>query len=125
MAYVSMLQAMLASGIMIGTLGFAAKAARETIERRFELGVMRAIGFQRGRLERLVLAENLFIFLLGFGIALAAAAAASFIFLGSLPSPGDSLLLLGLLLAVIALSTVYPVRRFNALPVAGWLKIPL
>jgi ABC-type antimicrobial peptide transport system permease subunit len=124
MAYVSMLQAMLASGIMIGTLGFAAKAARETTERRFELGVMRAIGFSRGRLERLVLGENIFIFLLGFCIALSAAVAASSIFLGSPPSVVDSLLLLGILLAVIAISTVYPVRRFNALPAAGWLRIP-
>jgi len=119
-----MLQAMLAAGIMIGTLGFAAKAARETIERRFELGVMRAIGFPRGRLERLVLGENLFIFIMGFGIALAAAAAASSIFLGNLPSLADTLLLLALLLSVIALSTIWPVRRFNAYPVAGWLKIP-
>jgi len=124
MAYVSMLQAMLASGIMIGTLGFFAKVARETTERRFELGVMRAIGFPRGRLERLVLAENIFIFLLGFGIALAAAVMASMIFLGNLPSAVDSLLLLGILLAVIVISTLYPVRRFNALPVAGWLRIP-
>jgi ABC-type antimicrobial peptide transport system permease subunit len=124
MAYVSMLQAMLASGIMIGTLGFSAKVARETTERRFEMGVMRAIGFQRGRLERLVLAENIFIFLLGFGIALAAAVGASSIFLGSLPSEVDSLLLLGILLAVIVLSTLYPMRRFNALPAAGWLRIP-
>jgi hypothetical protein len=124
MAYVSMLQAMLASGIMIGTLGFSAKVSRETLERRFELGVMRAIGFPRGRLERLVLTENIFIFLLGFCIALAAAAAASSIFLGDLPSLADSLLLFALLLSVITLSTIWPVRRFNAYPVAGWLRIP-
>jgi putative ABC transport system permease protein len=124
MAYVSMLQAMLAAGILIGTLGFAAKAARETIERRFELGVMRAIGVPRGRLERLALGENMFIFLLGFGIALGAAAAASAIFLGGLPSLADTLVLFGLLFWVVALSTIWPVRRFNAHPVAAWLKIP-
>jgi len=124
MAYATMLQAMLAAGIMIGTLGFAAKVARETMERRFELGVMRAIGFKRGRLERLVLGENMFIFILGFGIALAAAGAATMMFLGATPSPMDTLLLFGVLLSVTALSTVWPVRRFNLRPVAGWLKIP-
>jgi len=123
MAYATMLQAMLAAGIMIGTLGFAAKVARETMERRFELGVMRAIGFQRGRLERLVLGENMFIFCLGFAIALAAAAAASLIFLGNLPSAPDTVLLFGILMMVTAISTVWPVRRFNSGPVAGWLKI--
>ena len=123
-AYASMLQAMLAAGIMIGTLGFGAKSARETMERRFELGVMRAIGFQRGRLERLVLGENMFIFCLGFAIALAAAGAATMMFLGAPPSPIDTLLLFGILMSVTAISTVWPVRRFNSRPVAGWLKIP-
>jgi ABC-type antimicrobial peptide transport system permease subunit len=124
MAYATMLQAMLAAGIMIGTLGFGAKVARETMERRFELGVMRAIGFKRGRLERLVLGENMFIFCLGFAIALATAGAATMMFLGAPPSPIDTLLLFGILMSVTAISTVWPVRRFNSRPVAGWLKIP-
>lgn len=124
MAYVSMLQAMLASGVIIGTVGFSAKVWRETLERRHELGVMRALGFPRGRVARLVLAENMFLFLLGFIIALAASMAASFIFLGTVPSAPDTLLLLGLLMAVVAVSTLYPVRRFNALPVSQVLRLP-
>ena len=124
MAYASMLQAMLAAGILIGTMGFAAKVANETVERRFELGVMRAIGFQRGRLARLVLAENMFIFCLGFATALASAWAATMIFLGAPPSLPDTLLLFAILACVTAVSALWPVRLFNRRPVAGWLRIP-
>jgi len=123
MGYVSMLQAMLASGVLVGTLGFAAKVARETIERRYELGVMRALGFRRGQVAGLLLGENLFLFLLGFGLALAAALVSAFTFLKTLPGALDTLLLLGLLVAVIALSTLYPVRRFNSSSVASVLRI--
>lgn len=125
MAYVSMLQGMLASGIIIGTVGFSAKVWRETLERRYELGVMRALGFSRGRVEGLLLAENMFLFLLGFIIALAASIAASFMFLGTVPPAQDTLLLLGLLMAVVACSTLYQVRRFNAIPVAEVLRLPV
>jgi hypothetical protein len=124
MAYASMLQAMLAAGILIGTVGFAAKAARETVERRLELGVMRAIGFKRGGLERMVLAENMFIFCMGFAIALCAAGVATMLFLGALPSIVDTIVLLLLLLGVTGLSAIGPIRRFNSRPVAGWLTIP-
>ena len=124
LAYVSMLQAMLASGLIIGTVGFAAKVSRETLERRYELGVMRALGFKRGSLEGLLLWENLLIFLLGFLLALASAAAASVLYLGGLPGLVDTLAVLAILLGVIILSTLLPIRRFNARAPAEVLRLP-
>jgi ABC-type antimicrobial peptide transport system permease subunit len=124
LAYVSMLQAMLASGLIIGTVGFSAKVGRETLERRYELGVMRALGFRRGTLAALALWENMLIFLLGFLLALAAAAASSLLFLGGLPGPVDTLAVLAILLGVVAASTLAPVRRFNTGTPAGVLRLP-
>jgi putative ABC transport system permease protein len=124
LAYVSMLQAMLAAGLLIGTLGFAAKVARETIERRFELGVLRAVGFRRGQIARLLVQENVFIFLLGFGLALASALPASYLFLHDLPPPLDTLAVLVLLLGVITGSALAPARRFNDSSPASVLRAP-
>jgi len=124
LAYVSMLQAMLASGLIIGSVGFAAKVSRETLERRYELGVMRALGFKRGSLEGLMLWENLLIFMLGFGLALASAAAASWLYLGGLPGLVETLVVLAILLCVITLSTLLPIRRFNARAPAEVLRLP-
>jgi ABC-type antimicrobial peptide transport system permease subunit len=124
LAYVSMLQAMLASGLIIGTVGFAAKVSREALERRYELGVMRALGFTRGSLEGLALLENLLVFMLGFLLALGSAAAASALFLGGLPGPVDTLAVLAILLGVITVSTLLPIRRFNARSAAEVLRLP-
>jgi putative ABC transport system permease protein len=124
LAYVSMLQAMLASGLIIGTVGFAAKVSRETLERRYELGVMRALGFKRASLEGLLLWENLLVFMLGFLLALASAAAASWLFLEGLPGILDTLSILAILLGVITASTLLPVRRFNAKTPAEVLRLP-
>jgi putative ABC transport system permease protein len=111
LAYVSILQAMLASGVILGTLGFGAKVARETLERRHELGVMRAVGFQKATLLGLMLGENLFIFLLGFGTAALAAVLSALLFLGMVPPPVETLELLLFLLAVIIAATLVPLRK--------------
>jgi putative ABC transport system permease protein len=124
LAYVSMLQAMLASGLIIGTVGFAAKVSRETLERRYELGVLRALGFGRKSLAGLMLGENLLIFLLGFVVALGSAAAASWLYLGGLPGLADTLVVLAVLLGVITVSTLVPVRRFNGRTPAEVLRLP-
>ena len=124
LAYVSMLEAMLVAGLVIGTLGFSAKVARETIERRFELGVLRAVGFRRGQVARLLLSENVLVFLLGFALALGAAIPACYIFLKDLPSPLDTLVVFVLLLAVIICSATVPARRFNAASPAAVLRAP-
>jgi len=123
LAYASMLQAMMVSGVLLGTLGFGAKVAREALERRHELGVMRAIGFKKRSLLGLLVGENLFIFALGFGAALLAASLSAILFLGVAPPLFETLVLLAFLVAVIAAATLAPLRRTLGSTAADNLRI--
>jgi len=53
-------------GLLMGTVGLGIVVARNILERRGELAAMRAFGFTRGWLGRMILTENLV--LLGAGI---------------------------------------------------------
>ena len=61
-------------GLLVGTLGLAIAVARNVAEMRGELALLRAVGWGRAGLLRLVLAEHLPP--LGFGLAAGAAASA-------------------------------------------------
>jgi putative ABC transport system permease protein len=66
--YLDTFQTLGALGLMLGTLGLATVLLRNALERRRELAVMRAVGFGRGALRRVLLAENAL--LLGAGLAI-------------------------------------------------------
>jgi ABC-type antimicrobial peptide transport system permease subunit len=63
--YISTFQSLGALGLLLGTVGLAVILLRNVLERRGELAAMRAFGFRRRRLSRMVLAENAFVLLLG------------------------------------------------------------
>lgn len=63
--YLSTFQALGGLGLLLGTFGLAAVQARNVLERRGELALLRAAGFRRRRLAGLVLLENLFLLLTG------------------------------------------------------------
>jgi ABC-type antimicrobial peptide transport system permease subunit len=65
--YLRTFQSLGALGLLLGTIGLAVSQLRSVLERRSELAVMRAVGFTRGRLARLVMGENLVLLLLGMG----------------------------------------------------------
>ncbi len=65
--YLRTFQSLGALGLLLGTIGLAVSQLRSVLERRSELAVMRAVGFTRGRLARLVMGENLVLLLLGIG----------------------------------------------------------
>ena len=65
--YLSTFQSLGALGLLLGTFGLAAVQIRNVLERRRELGLMRAVGFGKARLSRMILIEN--IWLLGAGLA--------------------------------------------------------
>lgn len=71
--YLSTFQSLGGLGLLLGTFGLAVVELRNVLERRGELALMRATGFRRGRLARLVLLENLVLLLGGLAIGLAAA----------------------------------------------------
>jgi hypothetical protein len=66
--YLSTVQALGALGLLVGTLGLAAVLARNVLERRRELGLLRAVGFTPADMRTLVVAESLL--LVGVGLLL-------------------------------------------------------
>jgi hypothetical protein len=72
-AYLSTFQLLGGLGLLIGVLGLAAVMLRAIWERAGELALLRAVGYQTGDLQRIVLIENVVLLLVGVGLGLAAA----------------------------------------------------
>ena len=72
--YLSTFQSLGALGLLLGTFGLATVQLRNVFERRAELALLRATGFRRSRLARLVMTENTL--LLAGGLLLGTVAAA-------------------------------------------------
>jgi ABC-type antimicrobial peptide transport system permease subunit len=72
-AYLSTFQSLGALGLLLGTFGVAAVQLRNVVERRKELALLQATGFNRRRLAVLVLGEN--VALLGCGLMVGVATA--------------------------------------------------
>jgi putative ABC transport system permease protein len=71
--YLSTFQALGALGLLVGTLGLSAVLARNVLERRRELALLRAIGFTAAHLRTVVLSESML--LAGAGVILGSATA--------------------------------------------------
>ncbi|HET9765966.1 MAG TPA: FtsX-like permease family protein, partial [Thermoanaerobaculia bacterium] len=76
-AYLQTFQALGGLGLLLGTVGLGVVLLRNALERRRELAMMSALGFRRGQLGALVLAENLVLLAAGLALGLLAAAAAT------------------------------------------------
>ncbi len=74
--YLSTFQSLGALGLLLGTIGLAVVQLRSVIERRGELALMRAEGFGRGRLTRMVVWENAVLLVGGLAVGCVAAAIA-------------------------------------------------
>ena len=66
--YLATFQTLGALGLLLGTLGLGAVLLRNVLERRRELGLLRAVGYERRHLALMVLAENALLLMLGLGI---------------------------------------------------------
>jgi len=66
--YLATFQALGGLGLLLGALGLAVVLLRSVWERRGELALLRALGFRRRALNRLVLAENCFLLVLGLAV---------------------------------------------------------
>ena len=71
--YLSTFQTLGALGLLLGTFGLAAVQIRGVLERKKELGLMRAVGFSRGRLATMVLLENAWLLMMGMAVGIVAA----------------------------------------------------
>jgi ABC-type antimicrobial peptide transport system permease subunit len=71
--YLSTFRTLGGLGLLLGTLGLAVVLLRNVIERRSELAAMRAFGFRRRWLIRLVVVENAVLLLCGLALGTVAA----------------------------------------------------
>lgn len=74
--YLAIFQSLGAFAILLGSAGLGIVVLRNILERRGELGVLRALGFSRGRLYAMVLEEHGWILAGGLCIGISAAALA-------------------------------------------------
>ncbi len=71
--YLSTFQSLGSLGLLLGTFGLAAVLMRNMVERRSELALLRAVGFRRSLLARMVAYENCILLLGGLGCGITAA----------------------------------------------------
>ncbi|HSH95989.1 MAG TPA: ABC transporter permease [Roseimicrobium sp.] len=86
--YLSTFQVLGGLGLILGSVGLGVVVLRNVLERRAELGVMKAIGFRPGSLQWLVLSEHGALLLAGLFFGVVAAAMAV---LPALLAPGSAL----------------------------------
>jgi len=66
-----LLQGFMALGLVVGIAALGVIAARSVVERRQQIGVLRALGFQKGMVQLSFLLESSFVALLGIAIGMA------------------------------------------------------
>jgi putative ABC transport system permease protein len=66
--YLSTFQSLGALGLILGTAGIATVLLRNVLERRSELALLRAVGYRKGVLATIILAENVVLLAGGLGV---------------------------------------------------------
>jgi ABC-type antimicrobial peptide transport system permease subunit len=123
--YLSTFQSLGALGLLLGTFGLAAVQMRNVIERRGELALLRAAGFRRRRLARLVMIEALALLAGGLltGFLAALVTTLPHIFVGGASIPlGDLTILLVIVLVVGSLTSLASVRTVLRAPLMAALR---
>ena len=123
--YLSTFQSLGGLGLLLGTIGLAAVMFRNVLERRRELALLRAVGYDSGHLSVMIMAEAVLLLgaglLAGVGAAALAVGPAWFGRGGHLPGAGLFLLLCGVALAGL-LSSLVATRAAVRGAVVGSLK---
>jgi putative ABC transport system permease protein len=73
----NLLMGFMSLGLLVGIAALGVIAARSVVERRQQIGMLRALGFQRGQVRLAFLLESSFVALLGIGLGVALGAALS------------------------------------------------
>ncbi len=123
--YLTAFQSLGGLGLLLGTLGLAAVQLRSIVERRKELAVLRAIGFDARSLRCLLFFEQSFVLLLGLAIGTVVALAATIphwlASQGGLPWLHLAVIL-GIVIVVGLASASLTARSVLCLPVCETLK---
>jgi len=123
--YLATFQALGSLGLLLGTLGLGAVLARNVLERRREIGLLRAVGYSPGDIRGMVLSEGMI--LVTGGLALGAGCAIVAI-LPALRDRAQALPLVslgGLLVAVLvtgAVASLIAIRLTSGTPVVEAIK---
>tara|TARA_R110002072_G_scaffold302100_1_gene483938 strand:+ start:118006 stop:121560 length:3555 start_codon:yes stop_codon:yes gene_type:complete len=123
--YLSTFQSLGGLGLLLGTLGLSTVMLRNVIERRSELALLRAVGFQSRSLSVMILAENAMLLVWGL---LAGTVSALLAMLPHLLSTGadtpwaNGALLLMTVFTVGMLSSLFAVREASRTPIVGALR---
>jgi hypothetical protein len=108
--YLSTFQALGGLGLLLGTIGLATVMFRNVLERRRELGLLRAVGYDRSRMTTMIVAEAVFMLatgmIAGVGCAAIAIAPAWLGRGGTLPGVGLLLLLAAVVVAGVVSSAI-------------------
>jgi predicted lysophospholipase L1 biosynthesis ABC-type transport system permease subunit len=108
--YLSTFQMLGGLGLALGTLGMAAVLLRNVLERRKELALLRALGYNSSHFSMMVIAENAFLLVVGLGTgtvcALLAIAPVLWDRGGRLPNISLGVLLVAVLICGLAASLV-------------------
>lgn len=124
--YLSTFQTLGGLGLLLGTVGLATVLLRNVLERRRELALLGAVGFERRHIVGLVLAENGLLLCGGLGIgALCAGLAITPAVLergGRLPITSGGALLLGGVLVVGLLSSMAALSAATRAPLLASLR---
>jgi ABC-type antimicrobial peptide transport system permease subunit len=123
--YLATFQALGSLGLLLGTIGLGAVLARNVLERRREIGLLRAVGFSPADIRSMVLSEGMALvaggLLLGAGCALVAITPALRDRAQSVPWAG----LLGLLAGVMItglMASLLAIRLTANTPVTSAIK---
>jgi ABC-type antimicrobial peptide transport system permease subunit len=123
--YLATFQALGALGLLIGTIGLAAVLARNVLERQREMGLLGAIGFGPGELQRIVLVESAVLvvggLLLGTAAALVAVAPA-LVERGQAVSIGPLAALVAVVAATGLLASLAAVRMVTRMSITRAIK---
>lgn len=123
--YISTFQALGALGLLLGTFGLAAVQLRNVLERRKELAMLRAIGWQPSRVAWMVMLENLLLLCGGVftGLIAALLAVLPHMFLGGASLPWTDLgIMVAAILVIGCLVGLFAVRATLRAPLLMALR---
>lgn len=123
--YLATFQALGSLGLLLGTIGLGAVLARNVLERRREIGLLRAVGFSAANVRSMVLSEGMALvlggLLLGAGCALVAIAPALRDRAQALPLGNLSLLIAGVVVTGFVASLI-AIHLTSRTPVVAAIK---
>jgi putative ABC transport system permease protein len=131
-SFMALFQAFLGLGLIIGIVGLGIISARTVQERRYEIGVLRALGFKRKMILKAFLIEPSFTGILAIILGLTVGILSSFLAFGSWTGSNYSFIIpwleLGalavIMFIIIILSALYPAyRAANLTPAEALRKV--